>query len=85
MVWKKVTKGKYKGIEFKKGRGGYIQAVRNPEGKLKSIAISQRGDYTGFTAHYTKKPYRKVDRGRNAEKLAARLAKKGHKYVSFWD
>jgi len=82
--WKKITKGKYKGLQYRK-KGKMIQEVRNPKGKLKPLAISQRGDYTGFTAHYKTKPYRRVAKGRDAERLAASLAKKGHKCVTFWD
>ena len=82
--WKKITKGKYKGLSFRK-EGKFISEIKNPKGKLKSLAISQRGMYPGFTAHYKTKPYRKVARGKNAEQLAARLAKKGHKSVTFWD
>ena len=84
MGWKKVTKGKYKGLEYRK-KGKMIQEVKNPKGKLKPLAISQRGDYHGFTAHYKTKPYRRVARSKKAESLAARLAKKGHKSVTFWD
>jgi len=83
--YRKVTKGRYKGLFVKKNKKGYITSVFNPKGKLKHVAISQRGNYSGFTAHYVTKPYRKVARSKNAEGMAGRLAKKGHRIVTFWD
>ena len=82
--YKTITKGRYKGLKYKK-QGKFISEIKNPEGKLKPLAISQRGMYAGFTAHYKTKPYRKVARGKDAEKLGVRLAKKGHKSIVFLD
>lgn len=79
---KSKAKGKIKIFRNKKR---VIQLIKNTKGKLKPLAISQRGDYQGFTAHYKKRPFRKVARSKHAEKMGVRLAKKGHKSIEFWD
>ena len=82
--WTTIKKGYYKGLRVKKSKTGLITHIRNPKGKRKPVAISQDGR-PGFTAHYKTKPYRDVKRGKDAERLGAQVAKKGHKSVEFWD
>jgi len=65
-----------------KVKNGYLQEVRNPYGKRPRVEIFQGGK-PGFSARYYKS--KRVIKGtsRNAEAFAIKLAKKGHKKVTF--
>ena len=75
---------KENGLKFKY-RGRWLDSVTNPKGHLAPVIICQT-EHPGFTVRYAKKPWRIISYGhRNAEKLAVRLVKKGHRKVTFWD
>ena len=62
--------------------GGFLVKITNSKGKLAPVAIVQTS-LPGFTVRYDNPPYRIISSGhRNAEKLAEKLALKGHKLVS---
>lgn len=61
---------------------GMLMGVENPTGKLGAVAIVQTA-YPGFTVRSDKSPYSILGYGyRKAEKLAVRLAMRGHKRVA---
>lgn len=66
-------------------QSGFLQAVKNPKGKKGNAYIFQ-GMRAGFSAAYVSgsKPI-KTGYSRSAEGLARKLAKKGHKVVTFRD
>lgn len=67
------------------GGRNWLDTVVNPKGKLQPLVICQT-EKPGFTVRQAKTPFNILSYGhRNAEKLAIKLAKKGHKKVSFWD
>ena len=60
----------------------WLVKITNSKGHLAPVGISQTG-HPGFTVSYDKPPYRQISWGhKKAEKLAERLAKKGHKVVT---
>ncbi len=61
---------------------GYLRTASNPKGHLAPVYIAQTG-YTGFTVRLDRSPYSVLGYGyRKAEKLAFRLALRGHKRVA---
>ena len=79
MATTKITKGNL--IYYYAGR--YLWKIVNSKGKLANVTIGQTA-HPGFTVSYDTPPYRRISWGhRNAEKLAERLARKGHKTVRF--
>lgn len=67
-----------------KRRNGYLDEVVNPHGKRPSVYIYQ-GMKPGFSAKYTKTGRLIRGSSRDAEAYAIRLAKKGHRKVTFRD
>ena len=78
MARKKMCKLK----EIKKG--GFLKKVTNPCGKKAPIVIYQ-GMKPGFSAMYAKSGRTIPGSSRNAEAYARRLARSGHKKVTFRD
>jgi len=68
----------------KKYKSGYLNEVINPKGKKRSVYLFQ-GDRRGYTAAYSSTHRRLSGSSMNAERYAVRLAKKGHKKVTFRD
>ena len=62
---------------------GFLTKVSNPKGTKPAVYISQGKN--GFTAKYTKSNKAISGSSKNAESLARKLAKKGHKTVTFRD
>lgn len=77
MVKNKRKKGSLK-VEV--SRSGFLTSVSNTSGKKKSVRIYQ-GSKPGFSARFVKSGRPISGSSRNAEKLAIKLAKKGHKKV----
>lgn len=71
-------------IKEKYGKDGYLDEVLNPKGDKAPVYIYQ-GVKKGFSARYTNSNRSLNVSSNNAESLAKRLAKKGHKKVEFWD
>jgi len=67
-----------------KRKNGYLSEVINPCGKKKSVYIYQ-GRKSGFSVKYTTSGRSISGSSNNAEALARKLAKKGHKKVTFRD
>jgi len=67
-----------------KHRNGFLHEVANPCGKKPSVYIYQ-GMKPGFSAKYVKSGRSIPGSSRNAEDLARKLAKKGHRKVVFRD
>ena len=63
---------------------GYLSKIVNPLGKKKAVYIYQ-GRKDGFSASYVGSNTRIKGSSRNAEAYASKLAKKGHKKVTFKD
>ncbi len=63
---------------------GELEEAFNPKGKGK-VVIVQRGDFIGFTALSKNLKGRRIDRAKSAEKLVARLIRKGKKHVKIID
>lgn len=66
-------------FKFKKG---FLNEVKNPLGKKPSVVIFQ-GVKPGFSARFVKSKRNLKGSSSDAEKFALRLAKKGHKKVTF--
>jgi len=69
---------------IQKRKNGYLDEIRNPAGKKASVYIYQ-GYKPGFSAAYIKSNKTLKMSSRNAEALARKLAKAGHKKVIFRD
>ena len=69
-------------IKEKYGSRGFLKEVKNPKGKKPSVYIYQ-GYKSGFSAKYVKSGRSMSGSSRDAEALARRLARKGHKRVTF--
>ena len=67
-----------------KRKNGYLDEVINPCGKKPSVYIYQ-GMKPGFSAKYSKSGRTIKETSRNAESFARKLARKGHKKVTFRD
>lgn len=67
----------------KQYKSGYLSKVSNPKGKKASIYIAQ--GRKGFSASYSKTNKGISGSSKSAEGLAIRLAKRGHKIVTFRD
>ena len=81
MTAKKV-KLKYK---FKRIQGDeFLDEIVNPKGTKKGVYIYQ-GEKPGFSAGYIKSHRTLPGSSKDAEALAIRLARKGHKKVIFHD
>lgn len=65
-------------------KDGYVNKVVNLKGTKAPVEIYQ-GKKEGFSAQYKKSERELPDTDFNAEELATRLAKKGHKEVTFLD
>lgn len=64
---------------------GWLVKIINSKGRLAPVGISQTVR-PGFTVSYDNPPYRQISWGhRNAEKLAVKLATKGHRIVTIRD
>ena len=61
---------------------GWLTGVTNPRGTKAPVYIAQTS-HPGFTVRYDRAPFTLLGYGyRNAEKLAVRLALRGHKRVA---
>jgi len=63
---------------------GFLSEVRNPRGERPPVYIYQ-GSRPGFSARYEKSGRAIPGSSMDAEAYARRLAKKGHKKVTFHD
>jgi len=67
-----------------KRKGGYLSEVNNPQGTKRAVYIFQ-GKKPGFTAAYSGSHKDLPGSSSNGEALARKLAKSGHKKVTFKD
>jgi len=84
MVKKKIKKRQDIRLIESFDRRGYLQSIRNPKGKKPHLQIVQKAvGRRGFTARTLQG--KTISFSKKAEIMARRLAKKGHKKITFLD